>query len=636
VAASFEVTKTSQMDMTVVSPSNRMDAGDTITYTIAVENTGQVALSDIEVSDPLLTGDLDCNSGVAGNQDTISSIAIGATANCVGTYSVTQDDVDAGTVSNTATASSGAVTGSDTEVVTFTRVAGLALTKSGVLDNTVIAPSGTTEVGDTITYTYTVTNTGNVTLTNVTVVDDKISNDADIECPTGTGTDNVIAQLLPGSNNAVECEVVYSITTIDVLGQTVTNVATVTGTAPASVTNPITTATATVAINPNLTNNTNPLEAANDDVEAPMGSVVEIEVLANDIGDNLSLVSVEDPSAGSNRVVDNMVEFTPELTFTGTVEFNYTMTDGSNTQNGKVTVTIVDNLLRPLPEIFLDINSNSARDEGEPGITGITMSTKLYARAKARVRPGTPAKVSASSIRGIYDGATGLVRTLALSETMKSTQALAEYSCATANTGSCTFGKVPAGNYRIEANFEPIKHGMRRTTESEDTTALVGTSTPQGDTMTKVAFGVTGRCTLKGFAFIDVRKNGEFNEGKDLVLRRQDLEIYWYGVDQKMRTDDDVTIVTRTDKNGNYSVENLPTGTYQVLGVDRTINCTLSQAQLNDFSITKTVRTNVPVDARYAQIPAAGTESGRNIYWAMTLLLAGAFLVATTRRRRVQ
>lgn len=372
----------------------------------------------------------------------------------------------------------------------------------GVLDNTVIAPSGTTEVGDTITYTYTVTNTGNVTLTNVTVVDDKISNDADIECPTGTGTDNVIAQLLPGSNNAVECEVVYSITTIDVLGQTVTNVATVTGTAPASVTNPITTATATVAINPNLTNNTNPLEAANDDVEAPMGSVVEIEVLANDIGDNLSLVSVEDPSAGSNRVVDNMVEFTPELTFTGTVEFNYTMTDGSNTQNGKVTVTIVDNLLRPLPEIFLDINSNSVRDEG--------------------------------------------------------------------------------------------------------------------------------------FAFIDVRKNGEFNEGKDLVLRRQDLEIYWYGVDQKMRTDDDATIVTRTDKNGNYSVENLPTGTYQVLGVDRTINCTLSQAQLNDFSITKTVRTNVPVDARYAQIPAAGTESGRNIYWAMTLLLAGAFLVATTRRRRVQ
>jgi hypothetical protein len=177
---------------------------------------------------------------------------------------------------------------------------------------------------------------------------------------------------------------------------------------------------------------------------------------------------------------------------------------------------------------------------------------------------------------------------------------------------------------------------MRRITNSDDPLALVGTSTPQGDSMTKVLFGVTGRCSLKGVAFYDVRKNGVYDRGTDILLRRQDLQIYWQGVDQKMGTDDDVTIVTRTDNDGNYSVDNLPTGLYRVFGVEQTINCTLSQEQLSDFSITKTVRTNVALDAKYATLPGTGTDSQRGINYALFLLLCGAVLLLTTRRRRVR
>jgi large repetitive protein len=614
--------------------TNNPAVGDTITYVITVENTGDVQLSAVEVSDPLLGNQLDCDPNSAGNQNMISSIASGASATCTGTYTLLQNDVDSGSIENTASASTGALNeSSNTVTTTLNRLAGLTMTKTGVLNNAVVSPSDTTQAGDTITYTYRITNSGNVTLTNVTMVDDKIPDDTDIRCPAGVGSNNVITTLLPGQDNAVECEAVYVITASDVLGTTVTNVATVTGTAPANVTNPITTATETVTINPSFDANLNPLDAADDEVEAPMGAIVEIEVLANDVGDNLMLISVDPPSNGTNRIVGNIVELTPDLLFVGTIEFNYTISNGSSTSTAKTTVRMVDNSLQPLPEIFLDINSNGIRDPDEPGITGINMSTKLYSRAVARTRPGEPARVSASRIRTSANDAS--VRSASFSDLMQSTPALMEYSCNTSDTGGCTFGRVPIGNYRIEANFEPIKHGMRRTTQSEDPIALVGTATPQGNSMNKVYFGVTGRCALKGFAFADIKKNGVFDPDKDVILRRQELRIYWNGVDQKMDTDDDVMITTRTDKDGNYTVENLPTGTYRVLGIERSINCTLSQAELRDFSIVKTVRTNVPFDARFARLPETGAGSRRALHHALALLLSGAVLLIGSRRRRI-
>ena len=51
----------------------------------------------------------------------------------------------------------------------MTKAPGLGLTKVGVLDMTVVAPSGRVDVGDKVNYTLTATNTGNTTLHNVTI-----------------------------------------------------------------------------------------------------------------------------------------------------------------------------------------------------------------------------------------------------------------------------------------------------------------------------------------------------------------------------------------------------------------------------------------------------------------------------------
>ena len=70
--------------------------GDVIDYTITVENTGNVTLTDIVVTDPTAT--------ITGGSP-IAGLAPGATATVTASYTVTQADLDAGEVENTATAS---------------------------------------------------------------------------------------------------------------------------------------------------------------------------------------------------------------------------------------------------------------------------------------------------------------------------------------------------------------------------------------------------------------------------------------------------------------------------------------------------------------------------------------------------
>ncbi|WP_198672939.1 DUF7507 domain-containing protein, partial [Algoriphagus litoralis] len=99
----------------------------------------------------------------------VGTLAPGQSATVGAVYTVTQSDVDGGSYVNIAT-----VTGEDpnsviqtataTATVTAVQSPGIALTKTADV-------STYDKVGDVITYTLTVTNTGNETLDNVTLVD---------------------------------------------------------------------------------------------------------------------------------------------------------------------------------------------------------------------------------------------------------------------------------------------------------------------------------------------------------------------------------------------------------------------------------------------------------------------------------
>src|SRR5206468_1001974 len=121
-------------------------------------------LHSVTVSDnPSLTS-FNCAPGIPA-----AALAPGATVVCTGTHAITQADLDAGTFSDTASASSTEANASNAiDTVTATQTKALSLAKGA-------APSTYSVAGQQITYTYTLTNTGNVTLSGpFAVTDNKI------------------------------------------------------------------------------------------------------------------------------------------------------------------------------------------------------------------------------------------------------------------------------------------------------------------------------------------------------------------------------------------------------------------------------------------------------------------------------
>ncbi|MCH7407756.1 DUF7507 domain-containing protein, partial [Belliella aquatica] len=176
--------------------------GDVINYTIVVTNTGNVTLTNVAVADPL-----------TGLEETIVTLEPGV-SNAVTyteTYSIVQGDLNSGSVVNTATADY-TYEGEDfneeaTETVTADQSPSLTITK-------VATEQSYDAVGDVINYTIVVTNTGNVTLTNVAVADPL------------TGLEETIVTLEPGVSNAVTYTETYSIVQGDLNSGSVVNTAT--------------------------------------------------------------------------------------------------------------------------------------------------------------------------------------------------------------------------------------------------------------------------------------------------------------------------------------------------------------------------------------------------------------------------
>ena len=152
-------------------PTEYAEPGETIHYTYAVTNTGNVTLHHVTLTDDRL-GTITCPA---------TRLAPGASTTCQATHVTTTADVNAGHITNTATATGDPptgppVTGTDRATVRAIRNPGIQLEKTAF-------PTEYAEPGETIHYTYTVTNTGNVTLHDVTLHDDRLGT---ITCPATT------------------------------------------------------------------------------------------------------------------------------------------------------------------------------------------------------------------------------------------------------------------------------------------------------------------------------------------------------------------------------------------------------------------------------------------------------------------
>ncbi|NRB58852.1 MAG: DUF11 domain-containing protein, partial [Winogradskyella sp.] len=241
----LELTKTVVISNDL-TPVGTPSLGDELTYTFTVENTGNVTMSNIVIDDAL--------TGSAGLAISPSSLAPGEIGTVTATYIITQADVDAGNVTNSATTTGDSPSGTsvtetsddgddndgntedDPTVIDIPQDPMLAIEKTSSLD---LGSDNIATVGDIITYTYTVTNTGNVTVFDVSVTENAVNF-------TGTGTLPVPTYLSGGADLDGEADLedmivgaetivytaTYAITQADIDSGFVTNQALTDGTGP--------------------------------------------------------------------------------------------------------------------------------------------------------------------------------------------------------------------------------------------------------------------------------------------------------------------------------------------------------------------------------------------------------------------
>ncbi|MGW8954338.1 DUF7507 domain-containing protein [Streptomyces sp. NPDC055709] len=260
-----------------VEPVSVTAAGQVVTYRHVVTNTGNVTLSGVAVSETVFSG--------TGTDPEVScpgtSLAPGQSMECTATYGVTQADVNAGEIENTAEAtgtppSGPAVTDTASASVTAQQTPSISLVK------TVVGDEGPFRVGEVLTYTFVVTNTGNVPLTGVNVTDIAFSGSGpapEASCP---GT-----VLAPGEQ--MTCSATYTLTQADVDSGSVTNTARATGTPP---TGPPESSQSSALFTPQVNPALALTKSAEPEVATAVGQLVSYDFEVTNTG-NVTLSQVE-------------------------------------------------------------------------------------------------------------------------------------------------------------------------------------------------------------------------------------------------------------------------------------------------------------------------------------------------------
>ncbi len=221
-------TSTLSLLVQVQNPTDTFDSvGDVINYNYMVTNAGTEPLAGPVVVNDNIAAETCPDLTTIGNQD--NALDPSESITCNGTYGLTQADLNAGSVTNTVTASvaGGAVVSAQGGVTI--NLAGSAPGKNLGLAKTA-NPSTYNVAGQAITYTYVITNTGSLAVgpAQFMITDDHLGGSA---TPIACGVNGTT--LNPGET--VSCTAIYTITQQDMVSTSVTNRATASGgDAPAS------------------------------------------------------------------------------------------------------------------------------------------------------------------------------------------------------------------------------------------------------------------------------------------------------------------------------------------------------------------------------------------------------------------
>lgn len=380
--------------------------GDQIVYGFTITNNTNVVLTNVSITDT--------NATVTGSPITLNPGQSNNTA-YTATHTITQADLDAGQVNNIATVTATPPSGPNITALssdptpcttcnpipncptcTITQLVqnpSLELLKEGTYVDSSL-PEGIS-VGDTIVYYFVVTNTGNVTLTDVMISD-----------PLTTVLGGPIAALQVGASDSTTFTTSYTITQADINTGQVDNIATASGNTPqgfqvtdtSSDPNPCSNCT---PINPNCTTCTivvlpvyldldvsSLYSDYNNDGFTNVGDVINYQYTLTNANSINTITSINVSSTNvtvSGGPLDNLAPLaTDSTTFSGV----YVLTQ-NDINNGYVTTTATANgflLGNPVSfsslntlnlnlsngiklNAFIDYNANGIQNPGEPNVT---------------------------------------------------------------------------------------------------------------------------------------------------------------------------------------------------------------------------------------------------------------------------
>lgn len=340
-------------------------AGDAVEFRFTVSNTGNVTLSAIDIVEQTFTGSatlpaITCPAGDLAPADDVV---------CTVTYNVTQPDVDAGSIDNTAiaTAQLGATqvdSPSSTITVAVDQNPSLTLSKT-------VTPDTVGAAGQEVTYSFLVTNDGNVTIDSIAVSELAF---------TGTGAPPVAvcpATALAPSDDMI-CTATYSLTQVDIDAASVDNTASVTGDDPGGVEIPVpptSSATVTVILAPALTLT----KSADTTRVTKVGTVIGYDFLVL--------------NNGNTTVHDLQID---EQSFSGTGALG--------------TITCAETTLAPTEDTTCHADyTTTAADGDSDELTNTALATALYNVVGGETAPVSSAASTATVVMDVPQG--GLANT---------------------------------------------------------------------------------------------------------------------------------------------------------------------------------------------------------------------------------
>lgn len=184
-----------------VSPSTAQ-AGDTVVYSFAVTNTGTLPVDTVTIDETSFSG----TGSLSGVECPATELVPDSSTTCEATYTLTQADVDAGLVTNEAVAR-GQVPGTSATVSSNASTAEVVADGTSMLAVTKAVDLAEAEVGTNVVYTLTATNSGSLSLQNVTLSDENFTGTGaleDLSCDRTTPAD-----LAPGET--LTCTTTYQV-----------------------------------------------------------------------------------------------------------------------------------------------------------------------------------------------------------------------------------------------------------------------------------------------------------------------------------------------------------------------------------------------------------------------------------------